>query len=228
MVTDGKQTLADAAFQSGTIPGMSLTKPPGSASSERPPRFTELDEAAEYIWGKIKDPRATIPLMEVFKDGAPIEMMTNNLLMEGFRKGTWSFDISKLLQPIVAMQMGALAKMNGVEAKVAFDRNDVARSVAKAEMAREQVIADNTLRGGQGDDDMFAESTGAASAQQEMDAALAEGNREFEGIMASDPLASDRTSSVSMDELSELESLEGVRERTAELMSETDKNKKGE
>ena len=212
MVNNATQTTqAEAAFSSGAIPGMSLTVPPGTTASERPPRFVDLDEAAMHIWNNLKKPQASASLMAAFKQGAPIEMMTQNVLMEGFRTGEIGFDLKMLLQPIVAYQMAALASIHGVEAKPAFDRNDVAKNIAQMELdserEREQAQAKDFTTG----------FTGQELVEGDI-AAAEESQREFEGIMAADPFGADRTSSVSRDELAELQALEDVSERTAASM----------
>ena len=38
-----------------SIPGESLTKTPGNAAWETPPQYTDVEEAAEYIWDKLHE-----------------------------------------------------------------------------------------------------------------------------------------------------------------------------
>lgn len=168
--------MAEAAFMSAPIPGMSLTKPEGSAASERPPRFVELDAAAEFIWEKLQNPKTALPLMQAFEDGAPIEMMTKNILLEGYRNGDISFDLQLQLQSIVAHQMGALAKVYGVDAKPTFKDNELAKMMARAELAREAKRPEK---------DPFAEGT----ALEEVPSDSPPERREFAGILGEDPFA---------------------------------------
>lgn len=90
------------------IPGSSLTTTPGGAPYEKPPQFTDLDKAANYIFDKLVTPRQSARLIALVKAGAPLESIANTILFEGFSKGKWSPDMALLLLQPVLLQVGAI------------------------------------------------------------------------------------------------------------------------
>jgi hypothetical protein len=176
---DNNLAASDKEFERAmfnqAIPGQSLTKMPGGAAYERPPQFVDVDEAAEDIWNYLKKPKVAIEMVESMKQGAPIEMLTNSMLMSGFMNGKITADMTHMLKPIVARQMATIAKMRGVEPKVTFDRTSTAEMVSRTEMDR--MIEE---------DPFGADFTrGLELAEEEEEEFNAP--REFQGILASKP-----------------------------------------
>ena len=96
------------------IPGQSLTDTPGNFPWEHPPQFTELDEAAEYVWETLHDEIKLEQVILILKSGVSVEALTRGLLFSGFTEGKWSVDLSLLLAEIVFNQVLAI----GMKAKI--------------------------------------------------------------------------------------------------------------
>jgi hypothetical protein len=93
------------------IPGQSLTQDPDNpAPYERPPQFTSVHEASEFIFEKFIDEETYIPMMQMMADDMPIMDITKTVLFKGFTEGKWSPDLMLMLVEPVAYMLLALAE----------------------------------------------------------------------------------------------------------------------
>lgn len=99
---------------SAPVPGQSLTKPRGGMPMERPPQFTDINDAAEYVWDRLTQPKQVVRLLAQIKDGVPVEYIVRTILFEGVMQGKWSPDIALNLAQICTWQIEALAKAKGL------------------------------------------------------------------------------------------------------------------
>lgn len=99
------------------IPGQSLTALPGSAPYEMPPQFTNPNDAVEYLWGKLTQPKRARDLLLLLKKGMPVEGVVNTVLFQGIMDGKWTVDVALLIYQVVYWQVETLAKAKGVKYK---------------------------------------------------------------------------------------------------------------
>jgi hypothetical protein len=93
------------------IPGQSLTADPDNpAPYERPPQFTSVHEASEFIFEKFIDEETYMPLMQMMADDMPIMDIAQTVLFKGFTEGQWSPDLMLMLVEPVAYMLLALAE----------------------------------------------------------------------------------------------------------------------
>ena len=96
------------------IPGESLTDTPGNAAWEHPPQFTDIEEAAEYIWDRIHEDDVLTQILSFLKNDIPIEAIARMILFGGFTEGKWTPDVAMLLAEVVFKQIMAI----GVKANI--------------------------------------------------------------------------------------------------------------
>ena len=98
------------------IPGQSLTADPDNpAPYEKPPRFTSVHEASEFIFEKLIDEETYMPMMQMMADDMPIMDITQTVLFQGFTEGQWSPDLMLMLVEPVAYMLLALAERAQIE-----------------------------------------------------------------------------------------------------------------
>ena len=51
------------------IPGQSLTDTPGNAKWEHPPQFSNVEDAAEYIWDRLHEKEILSQVIAFLKEG---------------------------------------------------------------------------------------------------------------------------------------------------------------
>ena len=98
------------------IPGQSLTTDPDNpAPYEKPPRFTSVHEASEFLFEKLIEEETYMQVMELLIDDMPIMDITQTLLFQGFTEGQWSPDLMLMLVEPVAYMLLALAERAQIE-----------------------------------------------------------------------------------------------------------------
>ena len=100
------------------IPGQGLTDEPGNYPWEHPPQFPEIEDAADFIYERLSNPKQLKRLLTMMRIGVPIEALVKVITFSGFLEGKFTVDVAKLLEPIVAMQIMSKAQVAGVPAKI--------------------------------------------------------------------------------------------------------------
>jgi len=119
MSTDMRVAEEMAKFQR-PIPGQSLTNDPENpAAYEKPPQFTNLKQAQEWVFGKLIEEDTYVPMMNLLDSGeASVMELTQNLLYQGFRAGKWNPDMMLLLAEPVAYMFMALAERAEIDFRI--------------------------------------------------------------------------------------------------------------
>lgn len=98
------------------IPGQSLTENPDNpAPYEKPPEFTSVHKASEFIFSKLIEEETYIQMMKLLSDDMPVMDIVRTLLFKGFTEGKWTPDLMLMLAEPVAYMLLALAERAGIE-----------------------------------------------------------------------------------------------------------------
>ena len=93
------------------IPGQSLSSDPDNlAPYERPPEFTNVHKAIEYLFINIIDEKTYVPILQAISDGTPIMELVQLILFDGFQRGKFNPDLMIMLAEPVAYMLIALAE----------------------------------------------------------------------------------------------------------------------
>jgi len=80
------------------IPGMSLTTDPDNPMPhDRPPEFTNLHKALNYIFENALEEENYSQFIKLMADGFPLMEVVQTVLFGGFYEGKWSFQLMNLL-----------------------------------------------------------------------------------------------------------------------------------
>jgi hypothetical protein len=80
------------------IPGMSLTTDPDNpAPHDRPPEFTNLHKALNYIFENAIEEENYSQFIKLMADGFPLMEVVQTVLFSGFYEGKWNFALMQLL-----------------------------------------------------------------------------------------------------------------------------------
>lgn len=109
------------------IPGQSLTRKPGAAQYEKPPKHAKPEAAFEAYMEKFDNPEQLEGMFSILEAGFPIETFVKTLTREAVRQGIHSYDTAVILRPMVHEYIKTLAD----EAKV--DYIDTVDSIGKEE-----------------------------------------------------------------------------------------------
>lgn len=103
-------------FLQAPIPGESLTNDPEQPQSfETPPEFTNVEKAQEHLFESLADPEAVPQLLQIIREGLPLDMLSQVILFAGFRAGKWTPDLFVLLIEPVIYILIFICEQAGVE-----------------------------------------------------------------------------------------------------------------
>ena len=106
------------------IPGQSLTDEPGKWAFEKPPEFTDVDDAVDYVVEQISEnPEAIEKFEKLMITGMPIESIVNTISFSGFSEGKWTPDIAELIKPPLSAFFVILAQEENIPA-IMFNSSD--------------------------------------------------------------------------------------------------------
>ncbi len=89
---------------SAPIPGQSLTRTPGTYPFEKPPQFTNPEDAFKALVKALTMEKTAIKLMNMLETGFPVRSIVLTVLQGGFMEGKWTVDVALLLsQPLAAL-----------------------------------------------------------------------------------------------------------------------------
>lgn len=107
------------------IPGQSLTSDPNNpAPYEKPPEFTTINEASEYLFAKFIDEEVYPELMGVLDQGVPIMDVVQTTLFTGFTEGKWNPDLLMLMVEPTAYMLLGLAESADIDPVIYRDQQE--------------------------------------------------------------------------------------------------------
>ena len=81
----------------GPIPGASLTTELGAELHEKPPVYTDPDEAYEFLMNKVQSPEAFKRIMISAKLDIPVELTVRAVVFSGWALGQYTHDVMLLI-----------------------------------------------------------------------------------------------------------------------------------
>ena len=134
---------------SGPIPGHSLTTPPKSQPWEKAPQFNNVDDAMDFIIRSTMKPKKIAKLVNLLKQGVPVEGLVRTILFAGFTEGKWSMDLMILLGETVSMLLAVIYKKHtGKDPKITFNEGQADPQLAdimKNGPSQEMLNGENAL-----------------------------------------------------------------------------------
>ena len=97
------------------IPGMSLTREPGNAPYEQPPKFAEPEKALGFYFEKLEDEDRLDDLLFVLEQDFPVATLVDSLTSVGVMEGYHTVDVKMLISPILHEYIVSLAEAAGVK-----------------------------------------------------------------------------------------------------------------
>lgn len=100
---------------SGPTPGQSLTHEPKSQPWEKPPQFTQLSDAMNFLMEQITQPIHLKQMLAIMDAGMPIEAIARTIIFSGFSLGKWNPDLGMLMYKPTMLSLIALAHRAGLK-----------------------------------------------------------------------------------------------------------------
>jgi len=111
MATAEEEYAAIVSSAKRPVAGQSLTNDPESpALYERPPEFTSVHAASEYMFGKFIEPDTYVSTMKAINNGVPIMDIVQSVLFIEFKNGKFNPDLMLMMVEPTAYMLIALAE----------------------------------------------------------------------------------------------------------------------
>ena len=104
-------------------PGHSLTGAPGKWAWEHPPRFSDPNDAIDFITDKLDERIPQEDMLKMMTAGITIEEIVNQISFKGFMQGQFNPDVAELIKPALAMFLMKLSIDNGFTPRLFIDED---------------------------------------------------------------------------------------------------------
>jgi hypothetical protein len=128
----------------GALPGQAWQHTPRQMAWDRPAQFADLQPALDWIFKRLRNPIMTKKMLNLLQAGAPIDILVQGLLFEGFIQGKFQAPLLMQLVPPVTVMMWRMAESAGVRPMTSQDR----QAESGIDFDPTALMADNTF--GQG------------------------------------------------------------------------------
>ena len=103
-------------------PGESLTSSPDMPQAwERPPQYTEQDEAMEEIYMEITSDDNLMPVINLINDGVPLDQLAQVILYRGYTQGKFNPDLMLMLAEPTIYLLIAIADYADIKDYVLYE-----------------------------------------------------------------------------------------------------------
>ena len=120
------------------IPGSSLTVPVEEATWRKPPEYTSVHKASEFIFEKVTEEETYVSLMNAIDDGSAIMDVVQVLAFQGFNQNKWNPDLMMLIIEPTAYILMALAERAGIDYTIYRGEEEDEPSVMGVQLAKEK------------------------------------------------------------------------------------------
>ena len=104
-------------------PGHSVTGEPGKWAWEQPPRFSDPNDAIDFITDKLDERIPQEDMLKMMTAGITIEEIVNQISFKGFMQGQFNPDVAELIKPALAMFLMKLSIDNGFTPRLFIDED---------------------------------------------------------------------------------------------------------
>lgn len=105
----------------GPIPGENFTSDVKNYPWHRPPQFTELDEAVEYVVGVITEEKGAMSIISMLEMEFDVATIVDIIITKGISKGKWSVDLGLILAGPIAHIIILMAKEYEVDYELGLE-----------------------------------------------------------------------------------------------------------
>ena len=103
--------------------GHSLTGETGKWAWEQPPRFSDPNDAIDFITDKLDERIPQEDMLKMMTAGITIEEIVNQISFKGFMQGQFNPDVAELIKPALAMFLMKLSIDNGFTPRLFIDED---------------------------------------------------------------------------------------------------------
>lgn len=126
------------------IPGMSLTREPGSRPWEKPAKYSNAEDALDFYIDSLSSPNIINGMLNVLERGFPVTTFIDSLIITGVMEGLHTIDVGVLISPALFRFIVGIADIadveykSGLEPRTKEDTTLISAAVRAAEESPEE------------------------------------------------------------------------------------------
>ena len=105
-------------------PGHSLTDPVGKWAWDKPPQFSNPNDAVDFVIEKMQQKVTQEGLLKMMAAGITIEELVGQVAYKGFMQGKYTPDVAELIKPSVGIYLMKLATDNDIDYQLTLPKKD--------------------------------------------------------------------------------------------------------
>tara|TARA_R100001230_G_C5574379_1_gene95167 strand:- start:43 stop:585 length:543 start_codon:yes stop_codon:yes gene_type:complete len=105
-------------------PGHSLTDPVGKWAWDKPPQFSDPNDAVDFVIEKMQQKVTQEGLLKMMAAGITIEELVGQVAYKGFMQGKYTPDVAELIKPSVGIYLMKLATDNDIDYQLTLPKKD--------------------------------------------------------------------------------------------------------
>ena len=139
------------------IPGQSLTDEPQNFAWERPPEYTDPDDAIMFHLDRLAEEPIAESVLFLMEFGYPVDVLTRSMLTGAVGEGQHTVDVSLIIAPVIEAELIYMATTAGIDFMETFaaDKTDDELQEEKLRALILKKLDDNIGKG----DKAFAQET---------------------------------------------------------------------
>ncbi len=117
------------------MPGMAMTAELGARPWQQPPRYSTVEDAADYYIDRLSSDEAAEQVVDVLETGVPVTKLANIMQLSSVMEGLHTIDVGMLVTPILIEFISLIGDSSNVEYRSGIDEiddNTKQRLIAKA------------------------------------------------------------------------------------------------
>lgn len=128
----------------GAVGGESWTTAPSTAPWDRPPQFADPEQAMMFVFKRLSNPKFTKRLLSILEAGMPIDMLVENMLMQGFSTGKFGAPALTMMVGPLTVLLWRMAESAGIRPVTSSDLGPKVDFDPMEMLAAEKRIQNNT------------------------------------------------------------------------------------
>ena len=103
------------------VPGVAMPQPQGQYKWDRPPMFSDPNDAIDSIIDEFEKPHVKSSLLKFLLAGVSIEEIVNLTIVNGFSEGKINPDVGELIKPALTVKLLNMAQEENVPIRMFVD-----------------------------------------------------------------------------------------------------------
>ena len=117
------------------IPGQSLTDEPKNFAWERPPEYTDPDDAIMFHLDRLAEEPIAESVLFLLEFGYPVDVLARSILTGAVGEGQHNIDVSMLVAPVIEEELIYMANTAGIDFLETFPEDQTEEEIQEQKLS---------------------------------------------------------------------------------------------